>query len=200
MKPLLSACLLLALSGCGAAAENPHPYDLGLEAGQRYVKNPSVKLKREYWVIFTFNDRAYFMVPRPDGAEAIAKECQAGGPRAEEFKAAMLCEAASSEAAVKRVNALSQKEAFDVSSFLHASLRFTVASDGTSVAPPALLSDIVDVCKSYPDVRMGALRAVCDRELGFAESGDGRPDIGVSFHRRRRERARGSAQRPLRFP
>ena len=179
MKTLLCAWTLLASVGCGAT-ENPHPYDLGIEPGQRYVKNADVKLKREYWVIFTTNDTTYFMIPRPDGAEAIQKECQASGPKAEEFRGAMLCEAAASDAAVKRVNALSRKEAFDVSSFLHASLRFAVTTDGIQIEPPALISDIIDVCKASPADDMGALRAVCDRELGFADSG-GRPDIAVPF-------------------
>jgi hypothetical protein len=173
--------IAVALTACTSSASSPHPYDFVPGPEDVYTKNANVTLKREYWVIYAVEgSERYYTFPRADGAESIAAECAADGPKAATFKAAMLCETASSSAAVDRVNSLTKSEAIEASTFLHAHLKFRVDQDGTTIAPTALISDQVDVCNEYPDARAGALKAVCDRELGYVDSGQ-RPEIFVSF-------------------
>jgi hypothetical protein len=83
---------------------------------------------------------------------------------------------------VARINSLRRDEAIEVSSFLHAQLRFRIDSDGVSIVPYALTSDVIDVCNGSSDTRSGALRAVCDRALSYVDGGE-RSDIGVQFTR-----------------
>lgn len=166
--------------GCTHSVEpSPHPLDFQLQEGQRHVRNPDVTLRREYWVVVEESGK-YFMFPRPDGADAIARECATSGPMASSFRDASLCAPASSKAQVDRVNSLSQSEAFSVSSFLHARLHFVVNEDGTTIAPYALLSDVVDICKSYSKDRLGKLENVCNRELAW-QSGGARPAIAIAY-------------------
>jgi hypothetical protein len=158
-------------------AVSPHAPDFVLGDGQTYQKNPDVKLAREYWLVIAAEGGTYFMVPRPDGDARIAEECRTKGSLALFFQGLSLCESASSEAAVKRVNALTRSEAMQTSTFLHQKLRFQ-ANDATDLAPPrvepfALTSDLLDVCKTFPADRDGALRAVCDEELARAMSSAG---------------------------
>lgn len=77
------------------------------------------------------------------------------------------------------MNALSPSEAIQVSTFLHARLRFEVEdtpSSGAWVRPHALTTDLLDVCKTFPADRNGALRAICDEELRYENAGS-RPAI-----------------------
>jgi hypothetical protein len=99
----------------------------------------------------------------------------------------MLCKQATSDAEIERVSSLSREEAFDVSSFLHGRLRFRVRQDmsagdpsARAIVPEVFVSDIVDVCDKNPDARAGALRAVCDRELAYVETGS-RPERAVPY-------------------
>ncbi|WP_437965338.1 hypothetical protein WMF04_37740 [Sorangium sp. So ce260] len=178
MKTARCSLLAIGLAACASSA-GPHRYDHHPDRGDVYVKNAAVTLAREYWVIYDRGDGRHYLFPRPDGDRAIAAECAAGGPKAPLFRAAMLCEAASSTAAVDRVNSLSRDEAIEVSTFLHAGLKFKV-TPGPGIEPHVLISDQVDVCNTYGSAREGALKSLCDRELGYVASGQ-RPDIGIGF-------------------
>ena len=172
--------LFVAALGCTQQVDaSPLPLDFQLEADQHHVKNPDISLKREYWVVVS-DGQKYFMFPRPDGADAIARECTANGPMASTFRAASLCAPAGSTSEVNRVNALSQSEAFTVSTFLHARLRFAVGEDRITISPYPLLSDVVEICKSYPKERLAKLETVCNRELGY-EKGGARPAIYIAY-------------------
>ncbi len=189
MSPrLLSTSLLAALlatgaalAGCVQTATNPHPHDFVLEEGQRYEKNPDVTLAREYWIIVVARDDTRFMLPRPDGDPRIVEECRTKSPLAAVFDGAKLCESATATT-LARVNALTRSEAMQVSTFLHRKLRFVATAREAEgrVEPHPLTSDLLDLCKAFPQDRNGALRAVCDRELGY-ESKGARPAIYIPF-------------------
>ncbi|WP_437808789.1 hypothetical protein [Sorangium sp. So ce1078] len=178
LKTARCSLLAIGLAACTSSAGR-HRYDHHPDPGDVYVKNAAVALDREYWVIYDRGDGKHYIFPRPDGDKAIAAECAAGGPKAPIFSAAMLCEVASSKAAVDRVNSLSRDEAIEVSTFLHARLKFKVTPAG-GIEPHVFISDQVDVCNTYRSAREGALKSLCDRELGYVANGQ-RPDIGIGF-------------------
>lgn len=169
------------LAACASEEEpprSPHPYDHVLTEGQRHVPNPDVTLRREYWLVVQDERRGTFaMAPRPDGDPRIAAECATKGPLAAMFEGAALCRQASATT-VARVNALTRDEAMTTSTFLHARLRFVTAFGG--VEPYPLRTDIIDVCRSSPAARAGALRSLCDEELYWAEQ-ELRPAIARSY-------------------
>jgi len=186
MRSLLLAALpALLLSACAASSATPHPHDVTLEDGQRYEKNPEVKLAREYWIVVADARETYFMLPRPDGDPRLVAECARGGELGALLSNAKLCASATQET-LSRVNALSRDEAMRVSTFLHGKLAFTVSEDGSRVEPYPRTTDLLDVCKTFPDTRAGALKAVCDRELGY-ENASSRPAIGIVYTRAENE-------------
>lgn len=168
-----------ALSGCASTPWNPHPHDFVLTEGSHYEKNPDVTLKREYWIIIEQEDGTHAMLPRPDGDPRIVEECETASALAEMFAGAQLCSPATS-ATLARINALTDSEARQTSTFLHQKLRFTANEVEPSIEPYALTSDIIDVCKAFESDRNGVLRAVCDRELQYERSGS-RPAIATVY-------------------
>lgn len=187
------------VSGCAASTPwNPHPHDFVLTEGSRYEKNPDVALTREYWIIIEQEDGTRAMLPRPDGDPRIVEECKTGSALAKVFEEAQLCSSAP-QATLARVNALTDSEARQTSTFLHQKLRFTAnvtdatpgAAGPSFVEPYALTSDVLDVCKTYESDRNGRLRAVCDRELQAAQSGS-RSEVAVAYAL---EEARALAER-----
>lgn len=179
-RALFALASIASFVACAPAAEHPHPHDVVLQEGQRYEKNGGVTLAREYWLVFADRSDAYFMVPRPDGDRRVVAECARGGELASLLAGAKLCESASQET-LARVNGLTRDEAMRVSTFLHQKLVFSPSEDGAHVEPYPLVTDTLDVCKTYRDVREGALRAVCDRELGY--EGKDRPAIAIAYTR-----------------
>lgn len=174
-----------ALPACGstttrtaATPVNPHPLDFSPEPESAYVPNDQVQLRRPYWLVYRASDGTHYMVPRPDGDPTLQQACAKGDPFAALLTEAKLCRSADSQEAVDRVNALSRDEALQVSTYLHAALRFEPGEGDT--VPHALTSDIVDVCRTYTDDRRGALRAVCDRELERADQAT-RTDMAVNL-------------------
>lgn len=170
---------LAALAGCASTPWSPHPHDFVLEEGSRYEKNPDVTLKREYWIVVEQADGTHAMLPRPDGDRRIVEECTSGSALARLFEGARLCSPATS-ATLARVNALTDAEARQTSTFLHGKLRFTVNERTPAVEPYPLTSDILDVCKTFASDRTGPLRAVCDRELRHESSG-ARPHVAYAY-------------------
>jgi hypothetical protein len=177
---LLAACAGKSAADGAAAPVSPHPADFVLVDGQTYEKNPDVKLAREYWIIGVAKDGTRFMLPRPDGDRRIVEECSKKGPLAALFEGAQLCTSAT-QASLARVNALTAAEARQVSTFLHARLRFEV-EEGPNVPPHVdpypLTSDLLDICRTYRADRDGVLRATCDHLLGNEMSSSGAPEIG----------------------
>jgi len=166
-----------------ATATSPHPHDFGFGDDQTYERNPDVKLAREYWIIGVARDGTRFMLPRPDGDPRIVEECRNRGPLASLFENAQLC-ATATEASLARVNALTASEARQVSTFLHAHLRFEVVESAdvpVHVDPYALTSDLLDICKTFPEDRNGVMRATCDHLLRNEASSSGAPEIGHAF-------------------
>ena len=171
----------MMLAACAPVAVSPHPHDVALEDGQRYEKNVDVTLKREYWIVISDPSERFFMVPRPDGDPRVVAECARGGELAALFANAKLCESAT-QATLARVNGLSRDEAMKASTFLHRKLAFVASEDGTRVEPYPLVTDVLDVCKTYGVDRAGALKNVCDTELGYEGKGD-RPAIATLYTR-----------------
>lgn len=181
MQRLVSALafVLFACNDVGTSrkADYPHASNYVLTNGQTYVKNPDVKLRREYWIIGRATDGTHFMLPRPDGDPRIVEECTTNGPLASLFANASLCQSAT-QGTLDRVNRLTASEALQTSTFLHSKLRFVAdASAGTGVAPFPHTDDLLDICKTFPDDRNGTLKGVCDEELKY-ENGGARPTIG----------------------
>jgi hypothetical protein len=162
----------------------PHAREYTLEEGQTYVKNPDVKLRREYWIVVRAKDGKHFMLPRPDGDPRIVQECTTNGPLAEMFANADLCVSATA-ATIFRVNGLTASEAMQTSTFLHGKLKFVVVGGGgepggARVEPFPHTDDLLDICKTFPDDRNGTLKGVCDEELRY-ENGGERPAIARSY-------------------
>ena len=178
--------ILVAMLTCGAAGctnpkpDHPHAQNFVLGDDDTYVKNPDVKLSREYWIVVRSENGSHAMLPRPDGDPRIVEECTTKGPLAPLFESAALCQSAS-QATLGRVNALTAAEAMQTSTFRHAKLRF-VAKEATSeldsprVEPFPLTDDLLDICKTFPSDRDGTLRAICDEELHYENESE-RPAI-----------------------
>lgn len=189
MMSRIGFVLALATVACGASSSSsgsspgpnhPHSRNFVLTEGQTYVKNPDVKLRREYWIIVRSTDGTSAMLPRPDGDPRIVEECTTNGPLASLFANASLCQSAT-QGTLDRVNRLTTSEAMQTSTFLHSKLRFVAdAMAGTGVAPFPLTDDLLDICKTFPEDRSGTLRSVCDEELKF-ENGGARPTIGRTY-------------------
>ncbi len=187
MRSLLLAAL--AVAGCSstpdAAApkaeegENPKAPDVVFTDGEVYVKNSAVKLPREYWIVFRLRDGRHAMFPRPDGAPAIATECASGSALGERFRKNALCEQAGSDEAVGRVNGMTLDDALEVSTFLHEHLKFRRESE--AIAPFPYTSDILAVCRAFPDLASTALEERCTDEIAAAEKGGARPSIFRSW-------------------
>lgn len=173
---LACAGALLATAACGSTPPpySPHPYDFVPGPDDTYMPNEAVTLTREYWVIFQQPDGTHYMFPRPDGEPLLAEACAADDAFGLMLQTAQLCHEAASSADVARVNALTIEEARQISTYLHGRLLFEPGEGDTT--PHALISDTIDVCNTQPAVRQGALLAVCDRELGWADGGS-RPSI-----------------------
>ena len=180
----LAPSLLLALAACHAPtpvgapepprAENPKWGDLVLEPGEEHLRHESLTLAREYWIVVRKPGGDHYVYPRPDGAPAIAEACAKGDEAKARFAAYGLCQAASSEEAVRRANSLTREDALFVSSFLHSRLGFRAESG--RVEPTPATSDIIALCREDAALRRGALKERCDHEERYAQGGR-RPDL-----------------------
>ena len=124
LRRSLVSCLIGGSLLAGCSLDEPTP-----------IPNPAVTLKREYWQIFENKETqdaivTYYMLPRPDGADAIVEECASKGPNATRFESLYLCEEPESAASNKYqtylsvINNLSMDDALLISTFLHQTLRF----------------------------------------------------------------------------
>lgn len=171
------ACVAVA---CDDKADHPHSTNFVLGDDDTYVKNPSVTLAREYWIIVRAENGTHAMLPRPDGDPRIVEECTTKGPLASLFESAQLCRSATQKT-LDRVNNLSADEALQTSTFLHERLRFVAVApvselDGAHVEPYPMTDDLLDVCRRNPADRAGVLRSICDEEFRY-EDADSRPAI-----------------------
>ncbi len=165
MRTLLAVLLL----GCSAADDRgscsySHCDDFVVEAS-KVIKNPAVKLRREYWVTFQNGDRVA-MFPRPDNATEAMSECGKDSATASLLSRNGICPPAD----IGKVNAMSREDALAVSTFLHERLRFVARAN--SVQPFPYTDDTLGVCDENPTARTGVLKAVCDRAYQ-RRSGDG---------------------------
>src|SRR4029079_7068444 len=106
--------LALGLTACvpqqgGDCNDYPHCGSWKIDPAD-YVKNPAVTTKHEYWAVAKDGPKAY-LFPRPDGFRTIAAECHANGPDADLFLRNSLCEPATSEALLARVNGMGLDDA-----------------------------------------------------------------------------------------
>jgi hypothetical protein len=164
-----AAFVALLMTGCAARPESPKPYDLVLVEGSEYVRNTSVRLPQEYWVVIRARGGSASMFPRPDGRPELASACETGDAFSAELKAYRLCRAATSSADLALVNALPEGTALRVSTFLHGTLRFKTTADG--IDPFPYTGDLIGICERDPAARTGFLKARCDRALGYMASG-----------------------------
>lgn len=163
--------------GPAQSPSNPHPYDFLVDEGSTYVRNERVTLRREYWIVYE-DTGAYYVFPRPDGATVLERACMDREEIAQVLINARLCHATTSADEVARINALTRDEAMLVSAYLHEHLVFEAGDVDTS--PRALVSDIIDVCRTFEDAREGTLASLCRHELSWLEAGS-RPDVGVQL-------------------
>lgn len=164
--------------GCNLQPESPKPHSLVLDDGSEYVPNPELAGKREYWVVIRAANGRASMFPRPDGASELGEACSANDAFAQELQRNALCQAAPSQEAVTRVNALDLNFALRVSTYLHQRLYFKRIGD--NVAPYPYADDLLPVCKQNPSARATSLKAICDRELE-AEASGSRDDIWYGY-------------------
>lgn len=180
-KVARSLFLVLLVAGCAptsaAPAASPKA-DLGpgfaLGAGDEIVANDKLTLARTYWSVVRAQDGSHFLLPRPDGAAPLARECEAGTPFATQLSEHALCKTADNEAAVTKVNALDQALALEVSTALHRELAFK--RDGENITPSPLGRDLLELCRSNAELREGAMKARCTEEEQYAD-GSARPAI-----------------------
>jgi hypothetical protein len=178
---LLTTALLAACSSPpdaavpGVESPNPKAPDVVFADGEVYVKNPAVELRREYWIVFRLRDGRHAMFPRPDGAPAIAAECAAGSALGERFRKNALCQPASSDEEVRRINSMTAEDAMETSTFLHDRLKFQ--REGSAITPFPYTSDVLAVCRAFPDLAATALEPRCRDEIQAAERGGRRPAI-----------------------
>ncbi|MBP9113383.1 MAG: hypothetical protein KBF88_11290, partial [Polyangiaceae bacterium] len=119
----------------------------------------------------------YYMLPRPDGADAIVEECASKGPNATRFESLYLCEEPESAASNKYqtylsvINNLSMDDALLISTFLHQTLRFEATKrdefSGTTyydVWPYVHERDWIEICKTgAPVFSQGNVKRECER-------------------------------------
>lgn len=180
--------LVLAVGSLAACLDDepdhPHSENFVLGDGDSYQKNPDVVTAREYWIVTRSEGGSYAMLPRPDGDPRIVEECTTGGPLASLFDGAELCRPAN-ETTLGRVNNLTEAEALQTSTFLHAKLRFTAHAAEYDLAsayvePYPMTDDLLDVCKTYPADRHGTLQSICDEEFEY-ENASARPAIARRY-------------------
>jgi hypothetical protein len=140
-----------ATTGCAY----PHCDDFKVEAS-KVVRNPSVKLRREYWAVFAA-EKGVAMFPRPDNSAIASSICGSGTAEGALFARNGICPPSD----VSKVNAMTLEDALAVSTALHARLRF--APMFGSIEPFPFTDDLIGVCDENPTQRAGVLKAVCDR-------------------------------------
>jgi hypothetical protein len=184
-KSLYRLCCVLGvaafgiqLTGCAQRPESPKPYDLVLEEDSEYIRNASVNLPMEYWVVIRNSRGTTSMFPRPDGRVELALACEDTSAFAAELKQYRLCAPASSQADLQTVNGMPEATAMRVSTFLHKSLTFR--RSGASIDPYPYLTDIVRLCERDNAARIGFLKVTCDRELEAVKRGS-RNDLAYAW-------------------
>lgn len=148
--------------------------DFALDEGDAVIANADVKLARTYWTVVRAKTGSHYLLPRPDGAASLAKACSAEGSFATKLADHALCNTADSEEAVTKVNTLDADLAREVSTTLHAELRFR--RDGDAITPAPLGRDILELCRTDAALRGGAMKERCDDEEKYAD-GSPRPSI-----------------------
>jgi hypothetical protein len=196
MRTALTLVLMLAL-GCSGASQqsggaaqsidNPTgackaPND-GSRAGYHsagsgiWLLDCNNTLAREYWRVFAQSATSAYVIPRPDGASYLRPVCASPEHELHErVKKYALCEPASSEAEVERVNDIAPADALAITHFLHTALEFVAT--GSGIAPFPIPSDILDACDLHPEQNSAELAAICERERKRLETGH---DIGFSY-------------------
>ncbi len=158
----------------------PSTSELGPEfapaEGDVIVKNSN--LARTYWSVVRAKDGSHYILPRPDGAAPLARECEAGTPLASKLTDHALCKSAQSEASVAKVNNLDGSFALEVSTVLHRELAFE--RNGDNITPSPLGRDLLELCQSDANLREGAMKDRCAEERMYADGGQ-RPAIFRSW-------------------
>lgn len=144
--------------------------------GDVWLPDCELPLEREYWRVFAVSATSAYVMPRPDGAPALAAVC---ADSEHELHALVekyaLCEPATG-ATVELVNDLSPADALALTNYLHRSLRFEVVPGGLSPFP--IPTDIVDACLLAPQENSQAFVELCEREQERLESGN---ELGFTY-------------------
>lgn len=189
--------LLITSLGCGSASQRPDNAPLaitnpsgtckapddGARAGYHtpqdsmWLRDCKNVLAREYWRVFARSQTSAYVMPRVDGAPELAPACSSSAhelhPLAVRYA---LCEPASSEAAVDRVNDMLPADALTIAHFLHTQLKFVAGPE--SIRPFPIPTDILDACQLSPAQNSPELVAICERERQRLQSGH---DIGFNY-------------------
>lgn len=175
---LVGGCTSAATSGAESPRAGGSEGALGpgfaLSEGDTVVENAKTGLARTYWAVVRSKEGSHYLLPRPDGASALAKACEASTPLATQLEGHALCKSADSEAAVAKVNALDEALALEVSTVLHRELSFR--REGESITPSPLGRDLLELCRTNDELSQGAMKERCAEELKYADGG-ARPAI-----------------------
>ena len=143
-------------------------------ATDRYLKDCTNGLQREYWRVFAQNEESAYIIPRPDGMGLFYDLCE-DETVGELFETYALCEDFLGSDAVAIINDIPPSEALMITNRLHESLLFTV-DDNDMISPWAPPNDIVDVC-NMSDADDEMIADYCQTALDYYDSGEDCPSI-----------------------
>lgn len=141
-------------------------------AGSTWVPDCENVLQREYWRVFTDDDRVGYIIPRPDGSAAVQPICSSPEhPLHALVNQYLLCHAAETAEQVDIVNAIDLTDALRLTHYLHTELEF-VAVPGVGIQPYPMPDDIILACELGGQPGSADLEALCQRERDRLASGD----------------------------
>jgi hypothetical protein len=153
-------------------------FDYVPDMGDVYIPDCDLPLNRSFWRVWQMPDGSAYMIPRPDGAPALAGPCSdESDPLFETLDAIGLCDpnCSSSQACIARVNSMTVEQALAISRFLHENLVF-VFDDALGFSPYPFEEDVIAVCEQYM-VSPGVVQ-YCDFHRARLAGGG---DIGIIY-------------------
>lgn len=145
------------------------------EAGDVWLPDCKNPLKREYYRVFVRSDASAYVMPRPEAINQLDPPCEdASHPMHALVEKYSLCEYASDEATVERINHMTPSDALTLTHYIHTQLIFDaipVIGSNMVVRPYPMAIDAIDACALHPEELSPALAADCDAERAAIDSG-----------------------------